>query len=42
MIATVMCGDSDHFDQTFSDIIRVRLLHGMVRYKITKRPFETR
>ncbi|UJR24172.1 hypothetical protein I4U23_027138 [Adineta vaga] len=36
MIATSICGDIDQFDETFSDIIRVRLLHGMVRYKIMK------
>lgn len=36
MIATAVCGDVDDFDQTFSDVIRVRLLHGMVRYKIVK------
>jgi hypothetical protein len=33
MIIHAISGDIDDFDQTFLDIIRVRLLHGMVRYK---------
>lgn len=36
MIATAVAGPIDNFDQTFSDVIRVRLLHGMVRHKIMK------
>ncbi|CAF1127669.1 unnamed protein product [Didymodactylos carnosus] len=36
MIMSVVCGDIDDFDQTWADVIRVRLLHGMVRYKINK------
>ena len=29
-------GDIDDFDQTFLDVIRVRLLHEMVRYQLKK------
>jgi len=36
MIIHTTTGDVDNFDQTFLDVIRVRLLHGMVRYKIKK------
>jgi hypothetical protein len=36
MIATAVAGHIDNFDQTFSDVVRVRLLHGMVRHKIMK------
>ena len=36
MIATAVSGPIDNFDQTFTDVIRVRLLHGMVRHKIMK------
>jgi hypothetical protein len=36
MIVHATSGDIDDFDQTFLDVIRVRLLHGMVRYKIKK------
>ncbi|UJR06762.1 hypothetical protein I4U23_011049 [Adineta vaga] len=32
MIATAICGDIDQFDETFSDVIRVRLLHGMFSF----------
>ena len=34
MITHAVCGDVDNFDETFLDVIRVRLLHGIVRYKI--------
>jgi hypothetical protein len=33
MIVHAISGDIDDFDQTFLDVVRVRLLHGMVRYK---------
>jgi hypothetical protein len=36
MIIHAVAGDVDDFDQTFLDVVRVRLLHGMVRYKIKK------
>lgn len=36
MISRVMCGELNEFDETFSDVVRVRLLHGMVRYKIDR------
>jgi hypothetical protein len=31
MIVHVTCGDLDNFDETFLDVVRVRLLHGMIR-----------
>ena len=36
MITTAVCGDVDDFEQTFADVLRVRLLHGMLRYKLLK------
>jgi hypothetical protein len=36
MIVHATSGDIDNFDETFLDVVRVRLLHGMVRYKIKK------
>jgi hypothetical protein len=36
MIAHAMNGSVDDFDQTLADVVRVRLLHGMVRYRILK------
>ena len=36
MIVHAVSGDVDNFDQTFLDVVRVRLLHGMVRHKLKK------
>ena len=36
MIVHAVQGDIDQFDQTFLDVVRVRLLHGMVRYRFKK------
>ena len=36
MIGTAVCGDVDEFEQTFADVVRVRLLHGMVRSRLVK------
>ena len=36
MIVHAVHGDIDDFDQTFLDVVRVRLLHGMVRYRFKK------
>jgi hypothetical protein len=36
MITNACYGSVDDFDETFGDVIRVRFLHGAVRYKIKK------
>ena len=36
MIVYAICGNVDNFDETFLDVIRVRILHGMVRHKLRK------
>ena len=36
MIVHAVIGDVDDFEKTFLDVVRVRLLHGMVRHKFKK------